>query len=134
MKPASHQIRLSNPFQNPTHRALFGLRKVLGNSNAVFKMPEQQLLVESVLGGHHTIAVLPTGAGKSMAFEIPPNVDGRLTLVVVPFRAIVTQIIENAGNRGTMVEQWTARSHLDASKCRLVVLAVETAVSKNFSL
>lgn len=38
-------------------------------------------MIDAVLGGHECIAVMPTGAGKSLTFQIPARLmDARVTL------------------------------------------------------
>src|SRR4051794_11017624 len=44
--------------------------------------PAQAPVIRSVLAGRDTLAVLPTGGGKSVCFQIPALVIGGLTLVV----------------------------------------------------
>lgn len=131
---AVHQFldQVSNPSQSIDEKALRGLRSVLKDDKAAFKSPEQQSLVESALRGQHTIAILPTGSGKSMAFEIPPVVEGRLTLVVVPFKAIMMQVLEGVAKKGIHVERWISTSTFDHSRTRLALIAVETATSAPF--
>ena len=43
--------------------------------------PAQAGVVRSVLTGRDTLAVLPTGAGKSVCFQVPADVLGGLTLM-----------------------------------------------------
>jgi superfamily II DNA helicase RecQ len=119
------------PSDNTTDRALSGLRLVLQDPAARFKSDKQRDLVNAVLEGVHTLAVLPTGSGKSMAFEIPPAVEGRLTLVVVPYRALALQVVDNGKRRGIPIERWTLSSVRNTS-ARLVVVAVETIVTLAF--
>jgi superfamily II DNA helicase RecQ len=113
--------------------ALKGLRIVLGDEEAEFKTKEQEDLVTAVLEGVHTVAILPTGGGKSMAFEIPPVLKGALTIVVLPFRAIITQVIRTAARRGLTIERWRLSTTRDISRTRLIMVAVETAVEPEFT-
>ncbi|WP_425155542.1 DEAD/DEAH box helicase [Candidatus Palauibacter sp.] len=46
--------------------------------------PAQSRVVEAVLRGRDTLAVLPTGFGKSVCFQIPALLRSRPTLVVSP--------------------------------------------------
>jgi hypothetical protein len=114
---------------DPPLSALEGLRKLLQDPSADFKSEAQEQLVNAVLDGRHTLAILPTGGGKSMAFEIPPVVQGRLTLVVVPYRLIIAQVVEDARRRGIKAERWVAGTARDTSRTRLVVVAVETILN-----
>jgi ATP-dependent DNA helicase RecQ len=51
--------------------------------------PAQAGVVRSVLTGQDTLAVLPTGAGKSVCFQVPAVVLGGLTLVVSPLISLM---------------------------------------------
>ena len=86
----------------------------------------------AVLDGTHTVAILPTGGGKSAAFEVPPVLDGRLTIVVVPFRAVISQVLHNAEHRGIKAERWTTATARELHRTRLAVVAVETVITQSF--
>lgn len=62
--------------------------------------PTQQRVVQSVLGGHDTLAVLPTGGGKSICFQIPALVIGGLSLVVSPLISLMQDQVEALKRRG----------------------------------
>ena len=51
--------------------------------------PGQQAIVEAVLAGQDVLAVMPTGRGKSLCFQLPAIVRGGLTLVVSPLIALM---------------------------------------------
>lgn len=51
--------------------------------------PGQEAVVSSLLAGRDTLAVMPTGAGKSLCFQLPALVDGGLTVVVSPLIALM---------------------------------------------
>ncbi len=51
--------------------------------------PLQEEIVASVLDGHDTLGMLPTGGGKSITFQVPGLVLGGLTLVVTPLIALM---------------------------------------------
>jgi len=51
--------------------------------------PAQRRVVQSVLAGRDTLAVLPTGAGKSVCFQIPAMVLDGVTLVVSPLISLM---------------------------------------------
>ena len=62
--------------------------------------PAQARVIQSVLGGHDTLAVLPTGGGKSICFQIPALVLGGLTVVVSPLIALMQDQVAAARARG----------------------------------
>ena len=62
--------------------------------------PAQVPIIQSVLAGRDTLAVLPTGGGKSVCFQIPALVSGGLTLVVSPLIALMQDQVGAAVARG----------------------------------
>ena len=62
--------------------------------------PAQRRVVESVLSGRDTLAVLPTGGGKSICFQIPALVLDGFTLVVSPLISLMQDQVEAARARG----------------------------------
>ena len=62
------------------------LNNVYGFKN--FRFGQEQV-VDSLLAGRHTLAVMPTGSGKSLCFQIPSLILGGLTVVVSPLVALM---------------------------------------------
>ncbi|MXW11374.1 MAG: DNA helicase RecQ [Synechococcus sp. SB0668_bin_13] len=62
------------------------LRDVFGHQT--FR-PGQAEVIEAVLNNRHVLAVMPTGAGKSLCFQVPALVRGGLTVVVSPLVALM---------------------------------------------
>ena len=116
----------------PHAGALVGLRTILQDDQATFKSTAQEDLVNATMSGNHAVAILPTGAGKSMAFEIPPVVRGALTIAIVPFKTIAAQILRDANLRGIRAELWRSTTVRETSQNKLIVMAVETATTEAF--
>ena len=51
--------------------------------------PGQASVMEALLAGRHVLAVMPTGAGKSLCYQVPALVKGGLTIVVSPLVALM---------------------------------------------
>ena len=62
--------------------------------------PGQIPVIRSILEGQDTLAVLPTGGGKSVCFQVPALVLGGLTIVVSPLISLMQDQVEAAVARG----------------------------------
>ncbi len=62
------------------------LKKVFGFDD--FR-PGQQEIVEAVLSGEPVLAVMPTGSGKSLCYQLPALLGEGLTLVISPLIALM---------------------------------------------
>ncbi len=62
--------------------------------------PAQRRVIQSVLAGRDTLAVLPTGGGKSVCFQVPALVLDGLTVVVSPLLSLLQDQVEAARRRG----------------------------------
>jgi ATP-dependent DNA helicase RecQ len=97
--------------------------------------PAQAGVVRSVLTGQDTLAVLPTGAGKSVCFQVPAVVLGGLTIVVSPLISLMQDQVTAANARGipaaalnsglTAEEQGGVWERIEAGELRLLYLSPE---------
>lgn len=62
--------------------------------------PLQENIILSVLDNKDTLALLPTGGGKSICYQIPGLVVGGTCLVVSPLIALMNDQVQNLRNRG----------------------------------
>lgn len=62
--------------------------------------PLQLEIIESVLSGRDTLALLPTGGGKSICFQVPGLAREGVTLVISPLIALMRDQVENLNRRG----------------------------------
>src|SRR5678815_5586491 len=60
----------------------------------------QREVVDHVARGQHALVVMPTGAGKSLCFQLPALARGGTTLVVSPLLALMKDQVEALQQRG----------------------------------
>lgn len=66
--------------------------------------PLQKAIIQAVLAGHDTLALLPTGGGKSICFQVPGLCLESLTLVISPLIALMRDQVEQLQQRGIQAE------------------------------
>lgn len=62
--------------------------------------PGQEEIVKTILSGQPLLGVLPTGAGKSLCFQLPSMLLKGVTLVISPLISLMKDQAENLNKRG----------------------------------
>lgn len=62
--------------------------------------PLQEDIIQSVIQGKDTLALMPTGGGKSVTFQVPALLNPGLCLVVTPLIALMKDQVENLQKKG----------------------------------
>lgn len=62
--------------------------------------PMQEEIITAVLEGKDVLAIMPTGGGKSICFQVPGLMRDGITLVVTPLIALMKDQVQNLNDRG----------------------------------
>lgn len=84
------------------NRLLVILRKLVGDGAAEFK-PEQLRVIRRIAAGKDTLAILPTGSGKSACYQVSGLYLGGLTIVVTPLIALMRDQVTRLHEAGIRV-------------------------------
>lgn len=133
MTPASH------PGESPVEDATDALERHFGFREF---LPGQEPVVSSLLEGRDTLAVMPTGGGKSLCYQLPAMVLEGVTLVISPLIALMKDQVDGLVRKGipaTMInstlspaEQSDRLREMSAGKFKLVYIAPERFRSSAF--
>lgn len=80
--------------------------------------PLQEEIITSVLEGHDTLGMLPTGGGKSITFQVPAMMLAGITIVVTPLISLMKDQVDNLARRG--IRAGALYSGLTGAEARLV--------------
>ena len=100
----------------------------------------QEPIVDALIAGRHVLAVMPTGAGKSLCFQVPALVREGLTIVVSPLVALMqdqvaalklagvaAETINSAASRDDNVEIWR---RVASGEIRILYMAPERLMTE----
>jgi ATP-dependent DNA helicase RecQ len=81
--------------------------------------PMQREVIEDVLRGRDVLCVMPTGAGKSLCYQLPAVVQGGLSIVVSPLISLMEDQVQQLSDGG--IDALFLNSSLDAAAQRKVI-------------
>ena len=104
--------------------------------------PLQREIAEASLAGHDVVALLPTGGGKSLCYQLPALLEPGLTLVISPLIALMKDQVDALEANGiaatflnSSIDPSAAAARMDAldrGEYRLLYVAPERAVLSGF--
>jgi ATP-dependent DNA helicase RecQ len=113
---------MSSPSAQPADAAQGVLRQALARFGHTGLRPGQAEIIADIFQGHPVIAVMPTGAGKSLCYQLPAVVlaqRGGLTLVISPLIALMKDQVDALRGRG--IEAAALTSHANADEQREIL-------------
>lgn len=102
----------------------------------------QEALIDGILAGRDTFGVMPTGAGKSICYQVPALVMGKITLVVSPLISLMKDQVSALNQAGvhaaylnsslTWAQYKKALSFAAQGRYTLIYVAPERLLTEDF--
>jgi superfamily II DNA helicase RecQ len=98
MFPKEKAVQVEDPRAEAVYKAL---QQVLGKQDVGFRSVEQEQALYAVLDNQTPlVVVLPTGGGKSLLFTLPAYIEEGVTVVVVPYQALIKDLVKRIHDCG----------------------------------
>lgn len=102
----------------------------------------QEILIDSILSGRDVLGIMPTGAGKSLCFQIPALMMDGITLVISPLISLMKDQVEALNQAGvhaaylnsslTASQYYKALSYAREGRYPIIYVAPERLVTEEF--
>ncbi len=112
------------------------LKSTFGHQSFRF---DQLEIIESILDGKDTLAIMPTGGGKSVCYQIPALYSTGITLVVSPLISLMNDQVTNLAENGVsacflnslqdMRQRQEAEDDITSGRVKLVYVSPEGLIS-----
>jgi len=106
-----------------------------------FRNPQDEI-ISSILSGKDTLAIMPTGGGKSLCYQLPAILSAGVTIVVSPLIALMKDQVDALSARGisaaminssqTWEQQLKSLNLLENGKLKLAYVAPERFRTQSF--
>ena len=104
--------------------------------------PQQLAVIESILAGKDTLALLPTGAGKSICFQVPTIFQRGICIVISPLIALMQDQVKDLvsknlkavllGSHLNTYEESIVFKDIEAKKYQFIYCSPEKLAQKHF--
>ena len=105
-------------------------------------LPHQKEIIESILHGNDTIAIMATGGGKSLCYQLPSLYLGGLTVVISPLISLMKDQVDDLNARGIPAAAYNSsleyrdrtriEGELKDGTLRLLFISPEKCMQPNF--
>ena len=120
-------------------KALDVLNNTFGYSSYRY---EQEKIINSVLSGSHTLAIMQTGAGKSLCYQIPAIISSKKTVIISPLISLMDDQVSALKECGvqaakihsdmTYDERSSSWNNFKIGKEKIIYLSPEKIMSEDF--
>lgn len=117
------------------------LKKYFGHTS--FRKGQEEI-IDNILNGKDCLAVMPTGAGKSMCYQIPALLLNGTSIVISPLISLMKDQVEGLRQSGIPAlyinsslsdkEYYTVLSEVRKGSCKILYVAPERLMSDSFLL
>jgi bloom syndrome protein len=100
--------------------------------------PQQAEIIYNILQGRDTLVLMPTGAGKSICYQVPALCEPGLTIIISPLIALMFDQVRDLKGRGILAHRYDSTTNIsieqifdDVSngKCSMLYTTPETLTS-----
>jgi len=105
-------------------------------------LPHQKEIIESILNGTDTVAIMATGGGKSLCYQLPSLYLGGLTVVISPLISLMKDQVDDLNARGIPAAAYNSsmdyrdrtriENELKDGSLRLLFISPEKCMQPNF--
>ncbi len=102
----------------------------------------QELLIDSILSGRDVLGIMPTGAGKSLCYQVPAMLMDGITLVISPLISLMKDQVGSLNQAGihaaflnsslTVGQYYKALDYARQGKYPIIYVAPERLVTEEF--
>ena len=102
----------------------------------------QREVVESILAGRDVVALMPTGGGKSLCYQLPAIMSGKLSIIISPLIALMKDQVDALNARGidavrinssvSLEENKKSLADIKSGKIKILYIAPERFASSEF--
>jgi ATP-dependent DNA helicase RecQ len=109
---------------HPKHALQARIRRALHETFGLRRLRTGQLeVIERVLAGRPTLAIMPTGAGKSLCYQLPATLLPGMTLVVSPLISLMKDQCDKLAELGIPAAQFNSALDAEALEAAAEALA-----------
>ncbi|HSX13572.1 MAG TPA: RecQ family ATP-dependent DNA helicase [Chlamydiales bacterium] len=117
-------ILFSNPIQAPSDSSRVD-QMIQTYFPLIQLKPLQKQVIEQILDNKHTIALFPTGYGKSICFQIPALILEGTTIVISPLISLIESQVLELIEKGISATRATSAVQIEENKHKIIYVTPE---------